>query len=96
MEAPVLNMDTLESDAMTLSPAAQRRLWTYVGEANFFSQLLEADLTSLKAGDAAIEVGSGIGLLALQMGRIGHPIVAFEPESSGFGEMYAMRDLVRK
>ena len=95
LEAPMLNIQSLESDASALSPTVQRRLWTYIGEANFFSQLLQADLNSLKDGDAAIEVGSGIGLLALQLGRLGHPIAAFEPESSGFGEMYAMRNLVR-
>jgi SAM-dependent methyltransferase len=40
------------------------------------------------------EVGSGIGLVAEAVGRLGYDVEAFEPESAGFGEISALANPV--
>ena len=69
-----------------------RLLRTYVGEADFFARLLSSDLATLNAQDHVLEVGSGVGLLAMEIATRGHSVVAFEPQSSGFGRMREMRE----
>ena len=90
----MLDRIALSAAAATLTDEERLRLQTFVGEADFFSDLLQADLAKLPAGEAIVEVGSGMGLLALELATSGHAVVAFEPESAGFGQMRMMRDLV--
>lgn len=90
----MLDRRALDHAAAVLDSDARIRLQTFVGEADFFSELLTADIATLQPDDAIVEVGSGIGLLALDVSATGHLVVAFEPESAGFGQMRMMRDLV--
>lgn len=90
----MLDRIALSQAADALTDEERIRLQTFVGEADFFSELLADDLARLPAEEPIVEVGSGMGLLALQLAASGHPVVAFEPESAGFGQMRMMRDLV--
>ena len=71
-------------------------LRTYISEAKFFQSLISPDVSSLKRGSHLIEVGSGIGLLSLHLASMGFEVTAFEPQSSGFNQMNAMRSLIFK
>lgn len=69
-------------------------LRTYISEAKFFKKLVLTDTSKLRQGSYLIEVGSGIGLLSLHLASIGFEVTAFEPQSSGFNQMNAMRSLI--
>jgi SAM-dependent methyltransferase len=71
-----------------------RRVRTYVGEADFFSSVLTDDLRSLPLGSSVIEVGCGVGLLALMVAQSGFRVVAYEPESKGFSQMTGIRRML--
>ncbi|MEI6096622.1 MAG: methyltransferase domain-containing protein [Gammaproteobacteria bacterium] len=66
-------------------------LRTYISEAKFFKNLVLSDTSKLSRGSHLIEIGSGIGLLALYLASIGFEVTAFEPQSSGFNQMNEMR-----
>ena len=66
----------------------------YISEAEFFEDVLEDDISMLPSGSHIVEIGAGIGLLALKIAERGHNVTAFEPEASGFTEMHAMRDSI--
>lgn len=84
----------LEDSTRRSSVEEWLRLRTFVDEADFFHGLLAPDLVGLPEGSSLLEVGSGIGLLAMLMNTSGHRVIAFEPESAGFGQMRSMRDSV--
>ncbi len=69
-------------------------LRTYVAEAEFFEGVLASDVSKLPSGSHLVEIGAGIGLLALNLATRGLQVTAFEPEASGFTEMYAMREVM--
>ncbi len=69
-------------------------LRTYISEAKFFKNLILTDTSKLKHGSYLIEVGSGIGLLSFHLASVGFEVTAFEPQSSGFNQMNAMRTLI--
>lgn len=78
-----------------LSPESRCRLKTYVAEADFFEAVLSKDLDTLAAGSRLIEIGSGIGLLSLRLAEKGFTVKAYEPESSGFSEMFDHREIIK-
>jgi hypothetical protein len=67
---------------------------TYVLEAEFFEDVLASDVSKLPTGGHLVEIGAGIGLLALNLAARGYNVTAFEPEASGFTEMHSMRETV--
>ena len=67
---------------------------TYIEEAEFFEKVLDSDVSRLPNGSHLVEIGSGIGLLSLNLASRGFVVTAFEPQASGFNEMHQMRDLV--
>ena len=69
-------------------------LRTYISEAKFFKNIVAPDVANLISGSYVIEVGSGIGLLSLHLASLGFEVTAFEPQSSGFNQMNAMRSLI--
>lgn len=69
-------------------------LQTYITEAEFFDKVLASDVSMLPNGSHVVEIGAGIGLLALNLAAHGFEVTAFEPEASGFTEMYAMREVI--
>ena len=69
-------------------------LRTYISEAKFFKNIVTPDVANLISGRYVIEVGSGIGLLSLHLASLGFEVTAFEPQSSGFNQMNAMRSLI--
>ena len=69
-------------------------LRTYISEAKFFKNIVAPDVANLTSGSYVIEVGSGIGLLSLHLASLGFEVTAFEPQSSGFNQMNAMRSLI--
>jgi cyclopropane fatty-acyl-phospholipid synthase-like methyltransferase len=77
-----------------IPPEVTDPLRTYISEAKFFKNLISTDVSSLKRGSHLIEVGSGIGLLSLHLASTGFKVTAFEPQSSGFNQMNAMRSLI--
>ena len=66
----------------------------YVAEAEFFEGVLASDVSKLPSGSHLVEIGAGIGLLALNLSAQGFEVTAFEPEASGFTEMHAMREVI--
>jgi len=66
----------------------------YIAEAEFFEVVLASDISKLPNGSHLVEIGAGIGLLALNLAAHGFEVTAFEPEASGFTEMYAMREVI--
>jgi len=90
----MLDRNSLDEAAASLAVDERIRLRTFVGEADFFRGVLEPDLASLPPCDPIVEVGSGIGLLAMTLSSAGRQVIAFEPQSAGFGQMRMMRDLI--
>ena len=56
-----------------------RLLDTYVSEAEFFENVLASDISKLPSGSHLVEIGAGIGLLALEIADKGFEVTAFEP-----------------
>ena len=46
------------------------------------------------SGSDLVEVGSGVGLLAINLAAKGFEVTAFEPQAIGFTDMHKMRNLV--
>lgn len=84
----------LDATLGNLDPCVAKSIRTYVSEAVFFFDLLWADLSRLPRSATVMDVGSGIGLLALMMRAVGFSVVAVEPESSGFSDMYQFRQII--
>jgi len=63
----------------------------YVSEAEFFESVLMQQINSLDQGSHVVEIGAGIGALALMIASHGFEVTAFEPQSAGFNQMYEMR-----
>ena len=80
----------MTSSSQTFSKA----LKMYVAEAEFFEEVLARDVSQLPNGSHIVEIGAGIGLLALNLAAKGFDVTAFEPEASGFTEMHSMRELI--
>ena len=93
-------MATLKFDSAELligdliPPEITDPLRTYISEAKFFKNIVAPDVANLISGSYIIEVGSGIGLLSLHLASLGFEVTAFEPQSSGFNQMNAMRSLI--
>ena len=77
-----------------LGTASRKRVKMYVAEAEFFEEVLARDVSQLPNGSHLVEIGAGIGLLALNLAAKGFDVTAFEPEASGFTEMHSMRELI--
>ena len=76
------------------SQTFSKSLKMYVAEAEFFEEVLARDVSQLPNGSHLVEIGAGIGLLALNLAAKGFDVTAFEPEASGFTEMHSMRELI--
>ena len=93
-------MATLKFDSAELligdliPPEITDPLRTYISEAKFFKNIVAPDVANLTSGSYVIEVGSGIGLLSLHLASLGFEVTAFEPQSSGFNQMNAMRSFI--
>lgn len=69
----------------------EKNLKIYVSEAAFFERVLMRQIHSLNQGSHVVEIGAGIGALALRIASHGFEVTAFEPQSAGFSHMYEMR-----
>ena len=90
----MLAKDTFLSDDSQIDPMLRSRLNMYISEAEFFENVLASDVSTLPSGSHLVEIGAGIGLLALNLADREFEVTAFEPEASGFTEMHAMREVV--
>lgn len=90
----MLDRTLLSQLSVDYSSADRQLLSTYIGEAEFYFSLLRSDFDSAKG--SLLEVGSGVGLLALYAASLGRKVWAFEPETSGFGKMASMNSLLRR
>ncbi len=76
-------------DGLRVLDASKRQLLkTYISEAEFFEKVLAPDLSSMAPGSHLVEVGSGVGLLAMNLAAKGFEVTAFEPQASGFADMH--------
>jgi len=80
----------------TASPQAQRLFTIYFNEAIFAEKLLASDLNSLRPNSVVVEVGSGVGFLSFMIAARGHTVIGYEPESSGFGTMRELNEVVQR
>lgn len=90
----MLDKTSLTSTATKTLGNRAKWLKTYIEEAEFFEKVLDSDVSQLLTGSHLVEIGSGIGLLSLNLASRGFIVTAFEPQASGFNEMHQMRDLV--
>ena len=90
----MLDKTSLTSTATKTLGNRAKWLKTYIEEAEFFEKVLDSDVSQLPTGSHLVEIGSGIGLLSLNLASRGFIVTAFEPQASGFNEMHQMRDLV--
>ena len=90
----MFSKEAILSNESTLDSLTRSRLLMYVQEAEFFEDVLTSDVSKLPSGSHLVEIGAGIGLLALNLSAHGFKVTAFEPEASGFTEMHAMREVV--
>ena len=90
----MFSKEAILSNESTLDSLTSSRLLMYVQEAEFFEDVLGSDISKLPFGSHIVEIGAGIGLLALNLADHGFEVTAFEPEASGFTEMHAMREVV--
>jgi len=72
----------------------RRAFVTYVLEALFFDSVLDDDLDDLTRTACILEVGAGIGLLAMLTALRGFTVTAYEPESDGFSHMRRIRNIL--
>ncbi len=91
----MLDERALEAALAGRDPASADRLRMYISEARFFAEVIKADLRGLAPSASVLEVGSGVGMLALMTADLGLRITAVEPESRGFGEMLELRTVLR-
>ncbi len=89
----VLDTDALDRRLQDEPPTFARSVRTFVAEADFFHPLVSARLSG-PAPRTLVEVGAGVGLLAMRLAADGHHVVAFEPQSAGYDRNRAMRDLL--
>ncbi len=89
----MLDRERLTDRLGSVDPDLARSVRTYVAEADFFHPLVTERLVG-RGPLSIVEVGSGIGLLALLLAADGHRVTAFEPESAGYGHHQTMRGLV--
>lgn len=92
----VFNEALLKASLQCLPPESRKKLQVYAAEADFFDSVLDNDFNSLAQGSHVIEIGSGIGLLALRAAARGIKVTAYEPQAPGFSEMLQHRDIIRK
>lgn len=69
---------------------------TYVEEGDFALEILDDDLKTLSQGARLLEVGSGIGLVALTLQSRGFKVTAVEPSPSGFSTMNYFNNIIQK
>lgn len=92
----MISQRKLDKAISSLNDDQAKWLRTYVAEAVFFGDVLADDFAALPAGAAAVEIGSGIGLLSMLAASRGLRVTSVEPESAGFGDMRLFRELVRE
>ena len=90
----MFSKEAILSNESTLDSLTRSRLIMYVQEAEFFEDVLTSDVSKLPIGSNLVEIGAGIGLLALNLAAQGYNVTAFEPEASGFTEMHSMRETI--
>lgn len=90
----MLDESLLETSIQRLPLDARSRFLTYISEAKFFDAVLSSDLKGLAPGSRVIEIGSGIGLLALCTAARGFEVTAYEPQSHGFSDMIGFRNII--
>lgn len=90
----VLDRDVLQRRLRGESPNFARSVRTYVAEADFFHPLVATSLSG-RGPLTVLEVGAGVGLLAMRLAADGHHVVAFEPQSAGFDRNRAIRQLLQ-
>lgn len=90
----MFSREAIFSNESTLDSLTRSRLLMYVQEAEFFEDVLASDVSKLPSESHLVEIGAGIGLLALNLAARGYKVTAFEPEASGFTEMHSMRETV--
>jgi hypothetical protein len=90
----MFSKEAIFSSDSILDSLTRSRLLMYVQEAEFFENVLASDVSMLPSGSHLVEIGAGIGLLALNLANRGFEVTAFEPEATGFTEMHAMREVI--
>lgn len=85
-------LKTLSSDRPDLAD----RFEVYVAEAEFALDLLRSDLEKIESGSRVLEVGSGIGLVALTLQSRGFDVTAVEPSPNEFSTMSYFNGVIRK
>jgi hypothetical protein len=90
----MINQDLFESHLAGLQPDEANVLRTYVDEAYFFETVIQSDLKGLPKDCIIVEVGGGIGLLALLLAEKGYQLVVYEPGAAGFGQMLRFRQII--
>lgn len=89
----MLDTKQLEQRLEVEDPTFARAMRTYVAEAGFFHPLVSEPLRG-GPSRTIVEVGAGVGLLAMRLAADGHHVTAFEPQSAGYDRNRAMRDLL--
>jgi hypothetical protein len=77
-----------------LSPESASVLRAFIDEAFFFEKLMQSDLDELPNGSVIVEIGGGIGLLALLLAKRGYQLLVYEPGAAGFGQMSEFRQII--
>ena len=90
----MFSKEAILSNESKLDSLTRSRLIMYVQEAEFFEDVLTKEVSKLPIGSHLVEIGAGIGLLALNLAAQGYNVTAFEPEASGFTEMHSMRETI--
>jgi len=78
-----------------LNPEQQNSMRNYLSEAEFFSEIIYADLAGLPIDSSIVEVGSGVGWLVNYFRALGMNVVGIEPSLSGFSQMEKFQSIAR-
>lgn len=92
----MLNREAALHDVKSTYPDLVGLFDIYVNEADFAISIIDSDLKRLDPQAQVIEVGSGIGLVALYVAAQGFKVTAIEPAPAEFGSMTIMREIAQR
>ena len=90
-----VDIDEFNRQISFLNPEQKNSMLTYLSEADFFSEIIYADLADLPIGSSIVEIGSGVGWLVNYFNTLGMNVIGIEPSLAGFSQMEKFQSIAR-
>lgn len=97
MNLNIVEIPPIETFKIDVSSSLFREFSIYYEEAQFALKLFHEKFDKLNTNHRILEIGSGIGLLAIHLNSCGfQDITCIEPDSIGFGTMLEISNIIKK